>query len=111
MKEMKDLRKENPTNKNDLKQENMKDYAFSKGREEALWYMNLCEKNRMNKNSNITGKKCNGHNMSQIREEFCKRYFPELLERKKQEYKTYEEKMQEEFEALFGAEEKIVNIA
>lgn len=57
-------------------------------KEDKVWYVNLCKSNIIEKKNNLTNEMSEGFNISAIRKEFAKKFFPNLLEEKKTKTKT-----------------------
>lgn len=72
-----------PETKKDLTQEFMMNYVIEKGIADLDWFIDLMQKNAIEKISNLTQEKIKGYNNKVVREEFCKRYFPELIKKTK----------------------------
>lgn len=100
MAKIKNLRETPPTKKADLTKESMllfmKDESIPK--DEKKWFVELMTSNKKEKTNNLTHKTVDGYDLAVIREEFAKKYFPELsnAERKNKpikKAKTFEEKL------------------
>ncbi|MBR2507900.1 MAG: hypothetical protein IKB70_13700 [Bacilli bacterium] len=81
-----------PQKLTELNKESMVDYVESLGKDdELLWVIDLFDNNKETKVYNFDtnggahkkGEEYEGYNMKVIRQEFAKRYFPTLLEKKK----------------------------
>ena len=76
-----------PTSRSDLSLTFMLGYVKEKGtKEDKDWYIKLVEKNIENKVCHLPqakGKKTPTPNIAVIREEFCKRFFPQFVSTKK----------------------------
>lgn len=57
-------------------------------KEDKIWYVELCKANTIEKKNNITKEMGEGLDISKIRKEFAKRFFPHLLEEKKAKSKA-----------------------
>lgn len=56
--------------------------------EDIEWYINLCQASTMEKKNNLTNEMVEGLDISKVRKEFAKRFFPSLLEEKKAKSKS-----------------------
>jgi len=84
-----DLKVTPPTNLTSLTKDAMLDYIISYGtKEDKKWYVELCNANLVEKENNLTKKKSVSPNLTEIRKEFAKRFFPSLLEEKKPKSKA-----------------------
>jgi hypothetical protein len=99
MAKIKNLRENPPKKKSELTKESMllymKDKSVSK--DEKIWFFNLMESNRKEKVNNLTHETGIGYDLTKIREEFAKKYFPELYSTKKKynKAKTFEDRLKE----------------
>ena len=99
-----------PETKKDLTQDFMMNYVIEKGIADLDWFIDLMQKNAIEKISNLTQEKIQGYNNKVVREDFCKRYFPDLI--KKTKKKTCMEQLLEKRAELLAKEnQKITKIA
>ena len=99
MAKTKNLRENPPKKKADLTKESMLLYMQdnSISNEEKKWFVELMTSNKKNKVNNITHKIVEGYDLVKIREEFARKYFPDLYTTQKKNYKakTFEDRLKE----------------
>ena len=84
-----DLKQNPPTSIPSLTKDAMLHYIDNYGTEEdILWYIDLCEKNTIEKMNNLTKEMGEGLDISKVRKEFANRFFPSLLQEKKTKSKS-----------------------
>ena len=84
-----DLKANPPKSIPNLTKDAMFHYVKNYGtKEDKVWYVNLCNANTIEKKNNLTNEMGEGLDISKIRKEFAKRFFPNLLEEKKTKSKT-----------------------
>jgi translation initiation factor 1 (eIF-1/SUI1) len=93
---VKDLKLNPPKSKAELTKVNMLKYVKAYGTdEEKKWFVDLMEENRRKKISNIDGSEVNGYDLPKVREEFAKKFFPDLSKKKAKPKKpTFEEELE-----------------
>lgn len=94
-----DLKLNPPTKKTELNKKSMLNYIKAHGTDEdKKWFINLLETNIEKKTNNLTKEVINGYDIPAIRNEFAKRFFPDLLNKKKpnkNKKSTFEEELKE----------------
>jgi oligoribonuclease (3'-5' exoribonuclease) len=84
-----DLKANPPKSIPNLTKDAMFQYVKNYGtKDDKVWYVNLCNANTIEKKNNLTNEMGEGLDISKIRKEFAKRFFPNLLEEKKTKSKT-----------------------
>ena len=95
-----DLNLNKPTKKTELNKQSMLKYIRDNGSDEdKKWFVELMEANKENKKNNLTHEVITGYNIPKVRNEFAKRFFPNLLEKKKS-VKSKKPTFEEELKAL-----------
>lgn len=87
-----------PVKLTELNKESMLKFCKAKGSEELKWFIALCNENRKEKTNNLDNSKVNGFDDTVIKKEFAKKYFPDLVNKKKKKKPTTFEKMLQEAE-------------
>ena len=88
-KDIVDLKKTPPKSIPSLTKDAMYFYIKTYGtKEDKVWYVELCNANTITKKNSHTKEDGEGLDISKIRKEFAKRFFPSLLEEKKAKSKT-----------------------
>lgn len=100
-----DLYLNKPTKKTELNKDSMMKYINEHATvEETEWFIELCANNRENKVNNLSGETINGYNIKAIREEFAKKFFPDISEKgklaKKKANKSKKPTFEDNLEAL-----------
>lgn len=98
MAKVRDLKTTPPENLTHLTKEAMLSYIIDCGTEEDKnWYVDLCEKNLVTKKNNLTNEEITTPDVSILRKEFAKRFFPNLLEanKPKAKAKSYMDRVRE----------------
>jgi hypothetical protein len=84
-----DLTTTEPKNLTSLTKDAMLDYIIAKGtKEDKKWYAELCNANLQWKTNNLTKEKYQTPNLTVVREQFAKRFFPNLTQKKKAKSKA-----------------------
>lgn len=86
-----DLSLNPPKSKRELTKMNMIKYVSENGSaEDKAWFKQLCNDNKLNKKNNLKkgAEIIEGYNMPKIREEFAKRFFPEISSANKKQTKA-----------------------
>lgn len=103
MSKLKDFATNPPKNKTVLDKESMLDYVLNhKTKEEQKWFVELLDNNKKIKKNNLDGgKEYEGYDLAIIREEFAKRFFPDISEkgrakaRPAKKQNTFEDKLEQ----------------
>ena len=99
MAQKRDYKKNPPDKLTELNKESMLDFMTDKDASEKAWFKKLFADNKKEKKYNFDtkthkkGEEYNGYDMTTIRREFAKKYFPKLLEKKKSSSKPSFEDM------------------
>lgn len=94
-----DLKLNPPKDKRALTKENMLDFIKKYGNDEdKSWFKGLMKSNVLKKTSNLDGKEVTTYNFEVVREDFAKRFFPEISKKGKKEAKQKETKKKPTFE-------------
>lgn len=83
-----DLKANEPKNLASLTKDAMLAYIKTCPKEDKKWYKALCNANLVEKTNNLTKEKYITPDISVVRKEFAKRFFPSLLQEKKTKTKT-----------------------
>lgn len=103
MASIKDLKLNPPSKKTDLTKDNMLKYIKTYGSDDdKLWFVNLMKNNKQYKKNNLTGEVVEGYDLSKIREEFAKKFFPSISKEAKDSSKKKSKKLsfEDELNAL-----------
>ena len=74
-----DLTINTPKSKRDLTKDNMLSFMKDKSKEEKEWFVKLMNDNKLKKIDHLhDGKKIDGYELTKVREEFAKKYFPAI---------------------------------
>lgn len=88
-----DLKLNPPSDKRALTKENMLSYVKTYGTdEEKRWFKKLMKDNAVKKKNNLTGDVSDTYNFVIVREEFAKKFFPDISKKGKKEAKKKEGK-------------------
>jgi len=100
MAKARDYSKVAPQKLSELNKESMLKFCISKGKEDLSWFNDLCLNNRKEKINNITKEQINGFDDNAIRKAFAKKYFPNLVDKKKTKktIPTFEEQLKQAME-------------
>lgn len=92
MAKVKDLKLNPPTKKSDLNKDSMLKFIKENGTgEDKEWFVTLMNNNKIKKKNNFTGEVGDGYDLPKVREEFAKRFFPEISSKAKNANKRKKE--------------------
>lgn len=89
MSSIKDLKLNPPKKKSELTKHSMLKFIKENGTaEDKVWFFDLMNANVIKKKSNLTGDVIEGYDIPKVREEFAKKFFPEISNQAKNKKKT-----------------------